>query len=148
MLTLIMDYFADTEFHIWDIIFCCLDEDRNDVLGYLISLYIRHHCCEGVKAAHSEIVPFLLCIEVACHIWDVFSQNPFLLEVLSQGSALLYAHFSYTGSCVGEISHKDGLKMFAEDLLAKDETKFGNELQDCHTHSPLAFFCHFGQSFD
>lgn len=140
MLTLLMDYFAGAEFHIWDIIFCCLDEDRDNVLSYLISLYIWHHCCERVKAAHSEIVSFLLCIEVAGDCRDVFSHNPFLLEVLSQGSALLYPHFSYTGSCVGEISHKDGLKMFAEDLLAKDVTKFGNELEDCHTHSPLSVF--------
>jgi len=60
VLAVLVDDFADTESHIWDIILRSGYELWHDVLGYLIFHEIGHDGRERIQAANPVVIAFLV----------------------------------------------------------------------------------------
>lgn len=82
VLPLCMDYFANTEFHIWNVIFCSSDKDWNYMLCYLVFCNVWHHSSQWVQATHSIVVTFLINCVVLGDCCYIFAHYPVLLEAL------------------------------------------------------------------
>ena len=83
VLFVFVDYLANTELYIWYFILQSLNEHGSEQLVDLVAFHVRHHYCQGVQAAHPEIVAFIFSIKYLLYSWKELLDNPLLLELLS-----------------------------------------------------------------
>ena len=142
VLLVVVDYFGDAEFDIWNIVLSGLQEDWDYVLGDSILWSEWHHSRQRIQAAHPVVVALLINCIVVVHNWDILLKNPILGEALGQNGTLLDTHLPHTGGSVGQISHEGSLKMLLEKVFSKDDSKVSYKFKNSHSNSPLSILGH------
>lgn len=99
-------HFGDEEANIWNVVLHGLLECGHNVLRHLILAHVRNDHCQRVKAADTEVVPFLVSLKRLQHVRDICIDDPVLIELFGKLGTLLDTHLAHCSCSVVQVSHE------------------------------------------